>query len=152
MKSIEIHNRRAGHHYSILESIEAGVVLTGPEIKSIRSGGGDLAHSYGRIENGEAWLHSFHIAPYSHGNRANPEPDRPRKLLLHKSEIYRLLGQIEKGGSRALVPLKGYFKDGRLKILVGLGAGKTHRDRRQDLIKRQADREVSRELANRRRR
>ena len=85
MKSIEIQNRRAGHHYSILESIEAGLVLTGPEIKSIRSGGGDLAHSYGRIENGEAWLHSFHIAPYSHGNRANPEPDRPRKLLLYKS-------------------------------------------------------------------
>ncbi|NBR47106.1 MAG: SsrA-binding protein, partial [Verrucomicrobia bacterium] len=96
--------------------------------------------------------HSFHIAPYSHGNRANPEPDRPRKLLLHKSEIHRFLGQIEKGGSRALVPLKGYFKDGRFKILIGLGAGKTHRDRRQDLIKRQANREVARELADRRRR
>ena len=151
MKVIEIHNRKAGHHYSIAESIEAGIVLTGSEIKSIRAGGGDLAHSYGRIENGEAWLHSFHIAPYSHGNRANPEPDRPRKLLLHHAEIMRFMGQIEKGGSRALVPLKGYFKNGRFKILVGLGLGKTHRDRRQDLIKRQTDREVNRELANRRR-
>ena len=89
--------------------------MTGSEIKSLRAGGGDLAHAYGKIENGEAWLYSFHIAPYSHGNRANLETERPRKLLLHRAEIARFLGQIEKKGSRALVPLKGYLKGGGLK-------------------------------------
>ncbi|NCX47345.1 MAG: SsrA-binding protein SmpB [Verrucomicrobia bacterium] len=151
MKTIEIQNRKAGHNFAISESVEAGIVLTGAEIKSLRAGGGDLAHAYGKIENGEAWLYSFHIAPYSHGNRANLETERPRKLLLHRNEIIRFLGQIEKKGSRALVPLKGYLKNGRFKILVGLGTGKTHRDRRQDLIKRQTDREVNRVLADRRR-
>ncbi len=151
LKTIEIQNRKAGHNFAISESVEAGIVLTGAEIKSLRAGGGDLAHAYGKIENGEAWLYSFHIAPYSHGNRANLETERPRKLLLHRTEIIRFLGQIEKKGSRALVPLKGYLKNGRFKILVGLGTGKTHRDRRQDLIKRQSDREVNRALADHRR-
>jgi SsrA-binding protein len=144
-------NRRARHEYTITDTIEAGLVLTGSEIKSVRAGKVNLADAYARIERDEAWLIGAHIAPFAQANRWNHEPKRPRKLLLHRSEIDELKGRMGAKGL-TLVPLRLYVTGrGRAKIELGLGRGKQLHDRRRDIADRDARREVARELADARR-
>jgi SsrA-binding protein len=138
-------NRRAWHEYHILEKYEAGIKLTGTEIKSIRAGKCTLTDAYCRIEKGEMWLHHAHIAPYEFGNRYNVDPLRPRKLLLHRREIEQLYGQLKRE-SLTLVPLKLYFSGNYLKCEVGLAKGKQLHDKREDLHKKEAKREIERAL------
>ena len=142
-------NRKAYHDYNIEESIEAGIVLTGTEIKSLRAGRANLAHSFARPEKGELWLLNTHIAPYEGGNRYNHEPTRSRKLLLHRDEISRLASKVEEKGF-ALVPLRLYLKNGRAKVEIGLARGKKLYDKRQSIAQRQAGREIERALKTRR--
>ena len=140
-------NRRARHEYSIEDSMEAGIVLSGTEIKSIRAGKVNLADSFARIDKGEAWLVGAHIAPWEGGNRMNHEPKRDRKLLLHRSQIDTLLGRTKAKGL-TLVPLKLYITDrGKAKLELGLGKGKQLYDRRREIATRDSRREVERELA-----
>ncbi|NJK92305.1 MAG: SsrA-binding protein SmpB [Blastochloris sp.] len=141
--SVEVHNRKAGHDYLILESLETGIELQGTEVKSIRDGQGNLNDAFARIEKGQAWLYNFHIAPYDKGNRENHEAKRVRRLLLHKQEINKLHQETSIAG-KTLIPLKGYFKNRRFKILLGLCKGKTHGDRRQAIKTRDVDRELKR--------
>jgi len=144
-------NRRARHEYSIEDSVEAGIVLSGTEIKSIRAGKINLADAFARIERGEAWLVGAHIAPWAGGNRANHEPKRDRKLLLHRGQIDKLLGQTKAKGL-TLIPLKIYITArGKAKLELGLGRGKQLYDKRRDLADREMKREVERELADARR-
>jgi SsrA-binding protein len=138
-------NRKARHDYFILETFEAGIVLTGTEVKSLRAGRGNLKESYARVENGELWLYDMHISPYEQGNRFNHEPKRPRKLLMHKGEIMRLWGRTREKGL-TLVPLRCYFKDGRAKVEIALAKGKKLYDRREEIAAREAKREVERAL------
>jgi SsrA-binding protein len=138
-------NRKAHHDYNIEESIEAGIVLTGTEIKSLRAGRASLAQSFARQEKGELWLFNTHIATYEAGNRHNHEPTRPRKLLLHRDEIDNLTGKVTEKGF-ALVPLRLYLKKGRAKVELGLGRGKKLYDKRQSIAQRQAGREMERAL------
>jgi SsrA-binding protein len=140
---IEINNRKAGHDYTILSSFEAGVELQGTEVKSIRDGQGNLNDGFARIEKGQAWLYNFHIAPYDKGNRENHEAKRVRRLLLHKQEINKLHSETTIAG-KSLIPLKGYFKNRRFKILIGICKSKTKGDQRQDIKKRDMDREIKR--------
>ncbi len=142
-------NRRAYHDYNIEESIEAGIVLSGTEIKSLRAGKVSLPQSFAKLENGELWLFNSYIAPYEEGNRYNHEPTRPRKLLLHRYEIDRLMGQAAKKGF-TLVPLRLYLKKGLAKVELGLARGKKLYDKRQVLAQRQTDREIERTLKMRR--
>jgi SsrA-binding protein len=123
-------NRQAGHHYFLLERFEAGMVLTGTEVKAAKSGKMQLKESYAAIENNEAWLHNAHISEYSHGNRANHEPIRVRKLLLHRNEIEKLLGKTREKGL-SLVPTKVYLKKGRIKCELALARGKKLHDKRE---------------------
>ena len=140
-------NRRARHEYSIEDSMEAGIVLSGTEIKSIRAGKVNLADSFARIDKGEAWLVGAHIAPWDGGNRMNHEPKRDRKLLLHRNQIDQLLGRTKAKGL-TLVPLKLYITDrGKAKLELGLGKGKQLYDRRREIAARDSRREVERELA-----
>jgi SsrA-binding protein len=148
MSGKEILNRKAGRDYQILDNFEAGVVLQGTEVKSLRTGESNFNDAFARIDKGEAWLHHFYIAPYDKGNRENHEARRPRKLLLHQREIIKLHEQVSQLG-HSLVPLKGYFKNGRFKILIGIGKGKTHGDKRHDLKKRDTQRQIDRTLAQR---
>ena len=148
MSGQEIQNHKAGRDYHVLETVEAGIVLQGTEVKSLRAGQGNLNDAFARIEKAEAWLYNFHIAPYDKGNRENHEPKRIRKLLLNKREIFKMLGAVSTEG-RTLVPLKGYFKNRNFKILIGIGKGKTHGDKRQDIKKRDVDREIRRAMARR---
>lgn len=141
-------NRRARHEYFIDETVEAGLVLTGTEIKSIRAGKVNLQDAHARVENGEAWLHGLNIAAYSHGNRFNVEPQRPRKLLLHRREIDRLLGKAQERGL-TLIPLSLYLRNGFAKIDLAIARGKKLYDKRQSLADREARREVERELKGR---
>ncbi|HIE52486.1 MAG TPA: SsrA-binding protein SmpB [Armatimonadetes bacterium] len=143
-------NRRARHDYHILETYEAGLVLRGPEVKSLRQGKVNLQDSYARIENGEAWLYNMHISPYEHGNRFNPDPRRPRKLLLHKHEIRRLLGKIQERGL-TLVPLQLYFVRGLAKVELGLARGKAAHDKRRAIRERDLRRDVERQWEDYRR-
>ena len=144
-------NRRARHEYSIEDSVEAGIVLSGTEIKSIRAGKINLADAFARIERGEAWLVGAHIAPWEGGNRTNHEPKRDRKLLLHRGQIDKLLGQTKAKGL-TLIPLKIYITArGKAKLELGLGRGKQLYDKRRDLADREMKREVERELADARR-
>jgi SsrA-binding protein len=145
-------NRKARHEYSIEDSFEAGIALTGTEIKSIRAGKVSLADAYARIENGEAWLVGVNISPWDTGNRYNHEPKRQRKLLIHREEILAL--QIKtKAKGLTLVPLKLYINErGRAKLEVGLGRGKQQHDRRRDIAERDSRREVERAMADARRR
>jgi SsrA-binding protein len=136
-------NRRARHEYFILEAFEAGLVLTGTEVKSLRAGRASLAEAYARVEAGEAILVGAHVPEYSHGNRTNHEPTRTRKLLLHKKEIQRLQAGLEQQGL-TIVPLKLYWKNGRAKIEIALARGKKLHDRREDTAKREAQREMER--------
>ena len=137
-------NRRARHDYAVEESIEAGLVLTGTEIKSIRAGRVNLAEAYARIEHGEAWLIGAHIAPYEQGNRNNHEPLRTRKLLLHRDQIAELIGRVQSKGY-TLVPLRLYIRDGRAKLEIGVARGKKTHDKRRTIAERDARRELERE-------
>ena len=140
-------NRRARHEFSIEDSLEAGIVLSGTEIKSIRAGKVNLADAYARIEKGEAWLVGAHIAPWESGNRFNHEPKRDRKLLLHRNQIDQLLGRTKAKGL-TLIPLKLYITSrGKAKLELGLGKGKQLYDRRREIAARDSRREVERELA-----
>jgi SsrA-binding protein len=137
-------NRRARHEYSIDQTIEAGIVLTGTEIKSIRAGRVNLAEAYARIERGEAWLIGAHIAPYEQGNRYNHEPTRTRKLLLHRDEIAELVGRTQAKG-QTLVPLRLYLHKGMAKLELGLARGKKTHDKRRTIAERDMRREIERE-------
>src|SRR5947209_20361869 len=141
-------NRRATHEYFIDDRLEAGLVLTGTEIKSIREGRVNLREGYVRVDNGEAWLHNVHIAPYEHGNRYNHEPMRDRKLLLHRDEIDSLVGRARQRGY-TVVPLQLYLKHGKAKIELGLGRGKKQYDKRAAIAERDAKREIERHLRDR---
>lgn len=144
-------NRRARHEFSIEDTIEAGIVLTGTEIKSLRAGKANLADAYARIERGEAWLVGAHIAPWEGGNRFNHEPKRDRKLLLHRLEIDQLLGKTKAKGL-TLIPLRLYVSErGKAKIELGLGRGKQLHDRRRDIAERDARRQMERDIAEARR-
>lgn len=140
-------NRKARHEYAIEETVEAGIVLTGTEIKSVRAGKVSLADSYARIERGEAWLIAAHIAPYAGGNRLNHESKRTRKLLLHRDEIDELQGRAARKGL-TIVPLRLYISDrGRAKVELALARGKQLHDRRRDIAERDARRDMEREMA-----
>ena len=138
-------NRHARFEYSILESLEAGIALTGTEVKSLRTGKASLNNSFARIEGNEVFLHSMHIAPYAFGNIANPDPLRPRKLLLHKKEIRRLVEEVS-AKKLMLIPLKAYFKGGLVKVEIALAKGKKLYDKRATIKKRDSDRELKRVL------
>jgi SsrA-binding protein len=142
-------NRKARHDYEILETLEAGLVLTGTEVKSLRDGKASLAEAYVRLDGDEAFLVGAHIPEYSHGNRENHEPTRRRKLLLHKKEIHRLVSKVQEKGL-TIVPLRLYWKRGRAKLEIALGRGKKQYDQRQDVAKREATREIDRALARNR--
>jgi len=141
-------NRKARHNYFITDTFEAGLVLTGTEIKSVRARKVNLADAYARVEKGEAWLMSAHIAPFEQGNRYNHEPRRDRKLLLHRTEIDQLMGRAAAKGL-TVVPLRLYINDrGRAKVELGLAKGKQLHDRRRDIAERQSRRDMERELAD----
>lgn len=140
-----VENRKAWHDYEILETIETGLVLTGTEIKSLRSGKGNLRDSYAKVINGEVMVHNFHISPYDQGNRANVDPMRPRKALLHRDEIHRLIGKTREKGL-ALVPLKIYLSHGLAKMELGLARGKREYDKRTAITERETARERERAL------
>ena len=145
-------NRKARHEYHIDETFEAGLVLTGTEIKAVRANKVNLADAFARVEHGEAWLIGAHIAPFEQGNRYNHEPKRARKLLLHRSEIDEILGRAKQKG-QTIVPLRLYISQrGRAKVELGLARGKQLHDKRRDIAARDAQREVARELADARRR
>ncbi|EHL78635.1 SsrA-binding protein SmpB [Bacillus smithii] len=141
-------NKKARHDYFIEETYEAGIVLQGTEIKSIRAGRVNLKDSFARVQKGEVFLHNMHISPYEHGNRYNHDPLRTRKLLLHKKEILKLIGKTKEQGY-SLVPLKLYIKNGYAKILLGLAKGKKKWDKREDLKKKEAKREIERAFKSR---
>src|SRR5213596_3102662 len=134
-------NRRARHEYEILETVEAGLVLRGTEVKSLRAGLVNFKDSYASVRNGEGWLLGCHISPYSHGTDANHEPERDRKLLLHRRELARLSGKIAERGL-TLVPLRIYFKDGRAKVELGLARGRKLHDKRAAIREREVRREM----------
>ena len=142
-------NRKARHDYLIEETVEAGLKLVGTEVKSCREGKVTLTDAYAAVRDGEAWLLQLHIAPYSHGNRENHDPLRPRKLLLHRSEIAKLEAKVAQDG-RTLVPLRLYFKHGLAKAEIAIARGKRAYDKRQSVAKRDADRQIQRELGRRR--
>jgi len=142
-------NRRARHDYHLLERLEAGLVLTGTEVKSLRGGRTTMGQAYADIRDGEAWLHGLEIATYDQGNRANHEPTRSRKLLLHRREIDRLYGQVREKGL-TVVPTRLYFKDGRVKVELALARGKDVRDKRRTIADRESKRQLERALKSRR--
>jgi SsrA-binding protein len=142
-------NRQAFHNYEILERLEAGLVLTGTEIKSARDGQVNLKDSYGLVKGGEVWLLNCHISPYSHGNYANHDPLRTRKLLLNKSEIRKLIGKTTEKGL-TLIPLRFYFKDGRLKCELGLGRGRKLHDKREVSKLKTIDKEAKQAASHKR--
>jgi len=138
-------NRRARHDYFIEESVEAGLVLTGSEVKSLRAGKANLKDSYARIDRGEAWLANAHISEYAPASQFGHDPTRKRKLLLHAKEIDRLTGKVKEKGL-TLVPLRMYFKHGRAKVELGLGRGKKQYDKRESIKERESGREMDRAL------
>lgn len=144
---ILIDNRKARHDYHILDTYEAGIVLKGTEVKSIRAGKANLKDSYARVEKGELFLYNMHISPYEQGNRFNHEPKRTRRLLMHKHEINCLLGRTKEKGL-SLVPLKLYFKNNKVKVELALAKGKKLHDKRRALAERDAKREMERARKN----
>lgn len=139
-------NRRAFFDYEILETFEAGLVLSGTEVRSLREGGGQLTDTFALVRKGEAWLHGLHIKPYSHGNRANLDPDRVRKLLLHRKQL-RYLGDKTAQSGLTLVPLRIYFnEDERVKVELGLARGKKQYDKRRSMAERDAQLDIQRAL------
>jgi len=139
-------NRKARHLYHILETLEAGLVLTGTEVKSLRAGRANLGDAYAMVENGEVWLMKLHISPYEQGNQFNHEPLRKRKLLVHRRDIQRLIGKTQEKGL-TLIPLRLYFRGGWAKVELGLAKGKKSHDKREDIAKRDADRDIARALS-----
>jgi SsrA-binding protein len=142
-------NRRARHEYHLLERFEAGLVLTGSEVKSLREGRVTLRQAFADVRDGEAWLIGAHIAPYEQGSLDVHDPDRDRKLLLHGREIASLVGKVRERGF-TLVPTRLYFKNGRVKVELALARGKETRDKRRDIARREADRQIERALKGRR--
>lgn len=143
-------NRKAFHEYFVEESFECGIELAGTEVKSLRQGGASLKEAWCEIVDGEVFVKQMHIAPYDKGNIFNKDPLRPRKLLLHKSEIRKLIGQTKQQGF-TLIPLSLYFKGSRVKLQMGLCRGKKLHDKRQDIAKRDAQRDIQRALKERNR-
>ena len=144
-----VRNRRARHDYDVLETLEAGISLLGPEVKSLRAGTVDVADAYAAIRRGEAFLLHLHIRPYPQAGRENPDPMRERRLLLHRREIARLEGRLSEGGT-TLVPLSLYWKDGRCKVELALARGRRKADKREAIREREEEREVRRALRARR--
>jgi SsrA-binding protein len=142
-------NRRALHDYEFLDRFEAGIVLTGSEVKSLRGGRGSLSEAYGRVQGGEVWLEGMHIPPYEQGEKRGYDPIRRRKLLLHRNEIERLIGKTQERGL-TLVPLRVYFSHGLAKVEVGLGRGKRQFEKRQTTLEREHRREMDRAARRRR--
>lgn len=140
-KQINIQNRKARHDYFIEDTIETGIVLKGTEVKSIRNGKANIKDSYGSIDDGEVYVNKMHISPYEQGNIYNEDPERKRKLLLHKREINKLIGYIKQKGY-ALIPLGVYLKNGKVKLLLGVGKGKKTYDKRADIAKKDAERRI----------
>jgi len=138
-------NKKAYHEYHIFETFQAGIVLTGTEIKSVRAGRVNLKDSFAKIENGEVWLYHSHISPYDMGNRYNHEPERKRKLLFTKQEIRKLIGKTKETG-HTLVPTKMYLSDGWAKVEIGLAKGKKLYDKREDIAKKTVKREIERAM------
>lgn len=143
-------NRKARHFYHILETFEAGLQLTGTEVKSLRAGKASLGDAYAVVQGTEVWIHHLHISPYEQGNRANHDPLRPRKLLLHAREIRRLIGKIREKGL-TVIPLRLYFRGGWAKLELALARGKKAFDKREDVAKRDAQRDMERAMARSRR-
>ncbi|MCC6820160.1 MAG: SsrA-binding protein SmpB [Verrucomicrobiota bacterium] len=144
-----VKNAKARRDYHILETFEAGIVLHGTEVKALRAGKGQIADAYARVDNNEVFLHNAHIDEYSHGNLQNHKPKAARKLLLHKSEIRKLFELASVKGN-ALIPLAFYWKNGRVKVSIGVGKGKAVFDKREDLKRREDDREMKRATLRRR--
>jgi len=142
-------NRRASHDYQLLETWEAGVALTGTEVKSLRNGKANLSDAYGIVRDGEVYLLNLHIPPYERGGYVNHEPTRTRKLLLHRREIRKMIGAVERQGL-TLIPLELYFKDGRAKVAIALGKGKKLHDKRDDERRRDDERDMARAMSKRR--
>jgi SsrA-binding protein len=147
-RKIIAQNRKARHDYAIIETFEAGLVLTGTEVKSLRLGRASLVDGFATIDDGEVFLRNVHIPEYTQGSWTNHEPRRTRKLLLHRGEILRLIGKTKESGL-TLVPIALYFSAGKVKVEIGLARGKKSYDKRQDLAKRDADREVRKALGRR---
>lgn len=147
-RKVIVSNRKARHDYAILDTYEAGIVLTGTEVKSLRAGRASLVDAYGSVEDGEVWLRNVHIPEYTEGSWTNHEPRRTRKLLLHRKEIEGLIGKTRESGL-SLVPLSMYFADGKVKVEIALARGKRAYDKRADLAKRDADREIQRAIGRR---
>ena len=141
-------NKKGRHDYFIDEVFEAGLVLTGTEVKSLRAGRATLTDGYGNIKDGELWLSGIHIPEYNEGSWTNHPPRRERKLLLHKREISKLIGKLKESG-QTLIPLSLYFKDGKVKVEIGLARGKKAHDKRASLMEKQANREIEREVSRR---
>ena len=142
-------NRKARHEYQILDTYEAGIVLKGPEVKSLRAGQLAFRDAFARVESGEVWLYNLHISPYEKANRANQEPDRVRKLLLHREEIRRLVIKTGEKGL-TLIPLEIYFRRGNAKVLLGVARGRRLYDKREKLKKQTQDREAKRAMSKHR--
>ena len=143
-------NRRATHRYELIERFEAGIELQGSEVKSLREGKTQIGDAYAVIEDGQVWLRNAHIPPYGPASAENHEPERPRKLLLHRDEIERLIGRSQRKGL-TLIPTRIYFKGPRAKVELALAKGKEHRDRRREIRDRDVQRDVERELRDRNR-
>lgn len=143
-------NREARFRYHLSDQVEAGIVLLGSEVKSMREGGVQLKDAYASVENGEVWLRNMHIAPYKHAGIENHEPERPRKLLLHRSEIDKIIGKLAERGF-SLIPTRVYFANGRAKVELALGRGKDVGDKRQSIKDRESKREMDRAAADHRR-
>ena len=144
-RRIAVQNRKARHEYHVLETWEAGLVLQGTEVKSLREGKANLQDAFARVDRGEVWLHNVHISPYEQGNRFNHDPLRPRKLLLHRNEIRKLIGKVETTGL-TLIPLDIHFTRGIAKVNLALVRGKKLHDKRDDVRRRDAEREMQRAL------
>lgn len=142
-RSPTLDNRRARHEYHILESLEAGLALSGTEVKSVRDGGASISEAYARFRDGEAWLVGMHIPPYKQGSFSNLDPTRPRKLLLHREQIKSLQSRVQEKGL-TIVPLRLYFTRGMAKVQLGLARGKKMWDKRADAAKRDVEREIAR--------
>jgi SsrA-binding protein len=149
MEKVICTNKRARRDYAIEEAFEAGMVLLGTEVKALRQGKAQLKDSYARIKGSEIFLVDSHISPYSHGNQFNHDPDRTRKLLMHKREIRKLYGKTRERGF-TLVPLRMYFKGGKAKVEIGIGKGKRSYDKREDLKRKAMEREMERTFKGRR--
>lgn len=142
-KKVIVRNKKARHEYEVLETWEAGLVLQGTEVKSLRQGRANLLDTFARLDGWQLWLYNLHISPYEAGNRFNHDPLRPRKLLLHRREIRKLIGQVDQKGL-TLIPLDIYFRRGIAKVTLALARGKKLHDKREDLRRRDAEREMQR--------